>query len=441
MHKYILQMKKYILLLLLNLFASTALFAQISVKSFEVLETDLEATTFSPKKDINGKNCAIIKVFTTQTGFSFDNGALGIVAVEQKPAEIWVYVPEGTMKLKIVHPQLGHITNAEKDGYYWFPEGRLKSGVVYKMDLITGVVRTIVEEPKIQTGWLLISSAPTGADVYLSQNGQDETLIGITPLSKKLDYGMYSYRLKKFNYNDEVGLLEIKDESHTLNIDLKPIRNTSTEVPVIKTEENPKAVIKDTAEVVKIKKEPIFKIGVEGSFDYANIASHSKIAFGIGVMARLGRINSLIKGTIGLKYQYSQASKEVSYDFLDYESYNTFKGKAKYSNTANEIIIPAIVNFNLKKVYIGVGYEQGIAIGQKESYTPTGNDGFDLDVYNAITEYNGEKVTTVSFPSSSIVAQVGWLHKHYDLKLYYKYNLSNSSNSQMTIGVGFGYYF
>ena len=56
MHKYILQMKKYILLLLLNLFASTALFAQISVKSFEVLETDLEATTFSPKKDINGKN-------------------------------------------------------------------------------------------------------------------------------------------------------------------------------------------------------------------------------------------------------------------------------------------------------------------------------------------------------------------------------------------------
>ena len=112
---------------------------------------------------------------------------LGIVAVEQKPAEIWVYVPEGTMKLKIVHPQLGHITNAEKDGYYWFPEGRLKSGVVYKMDLITGVVRTIVEEPKIQTGWLLISSTPTGADVYLSQNGQDETLIGIDEIKRYSD--------------------------------------------------------------------------------------------------------------------------------------------------------------------------------------------------------------------------------------------------------------
>ena len=67
--------------MLLNV--SLAASSQISVKSFKELDTNLDATKYYPKKDINGKTCAIIKIFTTQTGFSFDNGSLGIVAVEQ----------------------------------------------------------------------------------------------------------------------------------------------------------------------------------------------------------------------------------------------------------------------------------------------------------------------------------------------------------------------
>ena len=38
------------------------------------------------------------------------------------------------------------------------------------------------------------------------------------------------------------------------------------------------------------------------------------------------------------------------------------------------MLIPVIVNFNIKKVYIGVGYEQGISLGQKETYS----DGYDI---------------------------------------------------------------
>ena len=67
---------------------------QIVVKSFELLPNDLDASTYYPKKDFNNRTCAIIKVFTTQKDFSFDNGSLGIVEVVQKTAEIWVYVPE-----------------------------------------------------------------------------------------------------------------------------------------------------------------------------------------------------------------------------------------------------------------------------------------------------------------------------------------------------------
>ncbi len=199
-------MKKLILSLALALGFCVFMQAQISVKSFELLETDLDANTYFPKKDLNGKTCAIIKIFTTQIGFSFEIGSLGIVATEQKPAEIWIYVPEGTMKLKIVHPQLGHISNSDSDdGYYWFPNGRVKSGCCYKLELITGTVHTVVEEAKIQAGWLLIDTEPAETELYITEDGS-EKYYGNTPFQRKMPYGRYNFRLKRLKYHDEVGV-------------------------------------------------------------------------------------------------------------------------------------------------------------------------------------------------------------------------------------------
>ena len=210
------------LLALMLLNVSLAASSQISVKSFEQLDSNLDATTYYPKKDINGKTCAIIKIFTTQTGFSFDNGSLGIVAVEQKPAEVWVYVPEGTMKLKITHPQLGHISNADKEGYYWIEQGRLKSGQCYKMDIVTGTVRIEVEQAKIQTGWLVFNSVPEGADIYLAENGGEEKHIGTTPMNKKMPYGTYNYRAKRYKYHDDVGIARVDKTRVIMDLKLKP---------------------------------------------------------------------------------------------------------------------------------------------------------------------------------------------------------------------------
>ena len=197
-------------------------FSQISVQSFIQLDTDLDASTNFIKKDINGKSCAIIKIFTTQTGFSFDNGQLGIVAVEQKTAEIWVYVPEGTMKLKLSHQDLGHITNGEADGYYYFPTGRLKAGTVYKMDIISGAVRTYIEEAKVQTGFLVFKSAIDGVDVYLENENGEETHFGTTPAQKKMPYGRYNYRAKMFNYHDDVGVAVVDKSRVDVQLAMRP---------------------------------------------------------------------------------------------------------------------------------------------------------------------------------------------------------------------------
>lgn len=45
----------------------------------------------------NGDKCALIKVETTQHGFTFDVGSLGITATKDKPGEIWVYVPHNIL--------------------------------------------------------------------------------------------------------------------------------------------------------------------------------------------------------------------------------------------------------------------------------------------------------------------------------------------------------
>jgi len=84
-------MKKIFIFWILAIFVSVNLSAEITVKSFTKLETDLTAKTFASKKDQNGDVCAIIKVVTTQKGFSWDPDALGIVSIVPKSSEYWLY--------------------------------------------------------------------------------------------------------------------------------------------------------------------------------------------------------------------------------------------------------------------------------------------------------------------------------------------------------------
>ena len=203
----------------------------ISVKSFTELSQDLDARVSYPELDQNGRKCALVKVYTTESNFSFDNGLLGVTKVIHKPelSEWWVYLPAKTMKLKIMHPQLGHLKDSE-GGYYYFPSP-LKEATCYYMELTTAKVTVVVEEERKQTGFLIINSQPEGADVYLTEDGV-ENYAGQTPFQKKLTYGSYNYRLKKSLYHDEVGVAVVDNTRVEQKIVLRPafgsLRITST---------------------------------------------------------------------------------------------------------------------------------------------------------------------------------------------------------------------
>lgn len=111
---------------------------KISVASFRLEENDLTANTAgSIVYDQNDEKCALIKVSTTLTGFTFDVGILGVTKTEQHTAEIWVYVPAGIKRISIAHQQLGHLENYDLGQI-------LQKGRTYRLELITGSITTVI---------------------------------------------------------------------------------------------------------------------------------------------------------------------------------------------------------------------------------------------------------------------------------------------------------
>lgn len=205
-------MIKRLLTFVLLITFSGSLFAEISVKSFRRLETDLDARLNEAVKDQNGDLCAIIKVVTSQTGFTFDCGQIGIMKTVQKTGEIWVYVPFSTKRITIAHPQLGFLRD------YMFPMP-VEKATVYELVLTTDKVVTTIEKSEMDTQWLLINTDPTGADVYINDQP-----VGKTPYQNEFPVGKYTYRLQKDLYNNEAGIVELKpgDQKQIIKLQLKP---------------------------------------------------------------------------------------------------------------------------------------------------------------------------------------------------------------------------
>lgn len=207
-------MKQVFLLLFLYLFSLQLNAQEIKVESFNILEKDLDASVHYPKDDMNGNRAAIIKVVTSETGFTFDTGSVGIVATEQKVGEIWVYVPAKVKKLTIKHPIHGIIRD------YYFPIS-IKNSTVYEMKLITSKIRTVVEEDAGGQYWVLrILPADVPTEVLIDNNVTEIPQNGI--LQKFMPYGKHKYTIKSPFYNMVEGDFVIGREKVITSINLIP---------------------------------------------------------------------------------------------------------------------------------------------------------------------------------------------------------------------------
>lgn len=208
-------MKRLSLLILFAvLLALPALSQQISVESFTPLENDLTANTAGTmKKDQNGKTCALIKVVTSEKGFNFDVGILGVVATEQKVGEIWVYVPEKIRFITIAHPQLGVLRN------YPIPQ-QVESARTYELRLVTGKVHTVIEEAQTDQ-FVVFHISP--ADAILEFDGQPLLLDAEGSASCFKPFGKYQYRIERKDYHTEVGSVTVTAEKASVNVNMRPM--------------------------------------------------------------------------------------------------------------------------------------------------------------------------------------------------------------------------
>lgn len=202
---------KFLLFVVLLMGVSLAEAQQISVKSFRKLENDLSART-EKRVDQNGDVCAIIKVVAPEQGFYFDGDGNGIVAVERKIGEYWVYVPYGSRYLTVKHDKLGILRAYAYDV-------RIDKACVYEMVLTTGKVVTTVENA-ITEQWLVIHVEPKEAMVYIDDVYEAATE-GV--VQKYMKYGQYHYRVTAPLYQTEAGTVEVKaDKKAELTVQLKP---------------------------------------------------------------------------------------------------------------------------------------------------------------------------------------------------------------------------
>lgn len=204
------------LLVVLLLVCVHAVSAQdIRVASFRLLENDLSANTHATMvNDRNGEVAALIKVVTTEQGFGFDGGMVGIVEVKQQLGEIWVYVPHGIKRITMKHAKHGVL----RDYYFDIP---IEKARTYELVLVTPK-----EEPTqtrvVNRQLLVFEVTPPSAAVEL--DGESLKVSEEGRAERDALFGKRSYRVSAPNYHTVEGEVELNDpiNTHVVKVDLMP---------------------------------------------------------------------------------------------------------------------------------------------------------------------------------------------------------------------------
>ena len=202
------------LLLVISLFfAATATEAQnkIQVTSFNRMETDVTARITAPQRDQNGEVCALIRIVTTEKDLMFEPDALGIVSRENKPGEIWLYIPRGARRISIMHDKFGVLRN------YFYPD-IIEKATVYEMEIQIGD-GTQQTPANTNTQLIVMRPDPATADIYIDDEKVPTENGLFTATMKK---GTHTYSVESPMYASEAGIIDLGSEQKIMSVTLKP---------------------------------------------------------------------------------------------------------------------------------------------------------------------------------------------------------------------------
>ena len=191
-------MRKLIAIILLLLIVGRVEGQDLAVKYFTLVSSDLSAQ-IQPHKDLNGKNCALVKVGIGLQGVQFEGNIMGEIA--NKVGEYWVYMPRGCRMLKVKHPNCSPIMVTFAN----FGIEKLESNRTYQLTLkVSNVPQTVQQQT------LTIRYSPSSAMVLI-----DSKLIkGSNGIVKTtLPIGQHSYMVICDGYESEEGTVKLKGSS------------------------------------------------------------------------------------------------------------------------------------------------------------------------------------------------------------------------------------
>ena len=205
-------MMRKILLSFFLLFAaiSSALAQKLTVESFKLAGSDLTAQT-QPRKDLNDRNCALIKVGIGLQGVQFEGGIMG--NVENKTGEYWVYMPQGNRQLKVKHTNYAPVMVTFADhGVEKLESNRTYELIITASGNVTGPV---------DAGGNFYALTVLPKDAKVSIDGVLQSSSSDGEYSAMLPYGSHTYKVEAGGYISKSGSFTISSSDMTpINVSL-----------------------------------------------------------------------------------------------------------------------------------------------------------------------------------------------------------------------------
>lgn len=185
----------------------SSVFAQkLTIESFKLAENDISAQT-QPRKDLNDRNCALVKVL--YVGDIVDVEGNVVKPVVKRSNEFWIYMPQNSRQIKIVVKNYLPMMITFED----YGMEKLESNKTY---VLTIVKPHNNNEPFDAGGnFYVLKVEPKNATVSIDDVMQVASSDG--EYSAMLPYGDHSYKVEAGGYNSKKGTFTVS------NGEMKPI--------------------------------------------------------------------------------------------------------------------------------------------------------------------------------------------------------------------------
>lgn len=201
-------MTKSFIIIVLLAFSYSVFSQDIEVKKFEPMVKD-QTAALSPRKDINGVTCGLVKVLLKETGAEFEGSVMGDVQFTGN--EYLVYMPNGSKRLGIKHPDYLPTTIVFAD----YGTKKVASGTTYELKVKTNKKKAKVDNSK--KGMAVFNIKPSNAMLLIDGQIADGSG-GAYTLSLPYGTHYYTVKLKDFSINNQS--VQIDKNAKNISVDL-----------------------------------------------------------------------------------------------------------------------------------------------------------------------------------------------------------------------------